>query len=304
MKYTEFKLYTSVEKLDELVELFAIYEDIGIQINDPRDAELFKEPSTSYQWNYVDESVVKHLSGKPYVMFYVPEGEKVPDDLKELLLDFDCDITSAKVDDQDWLHKWEEYYVPTKISERFTVKPYKKSYTAKSGEEVIEIDPGMAFGTGTHPTSYLCVRLMEECDMHGACALDVGCGTGILSIAASKLGAADVMAVDLDPEAVSSTERNSKLNACKNITVREGDLTKGLDYKADFVLANLMADLVIMLTESVAKHCKPGATYISSGILDEKEAVVSEVIRSAGFEIVKVIHDGGWCAIKAIWQGK
>ena len=293
MKYKEIKIYSDVSKLDSLVELLASNDITDIVINDPRDAEYFSEKN-SYHWDYVNPEVLERLNSGAFVSIYRDTNFVIPDFLKEY------EISSAIVDDQDWLHKWEEYFIPAKITDDIVVKPLWREYTPKEGETVIEIDPGMAFGTGTHPTTSMCIKHLEKYTKKGDSVLDVGCGTGILSIAAAKLGAGDVLAVDLDPEAVESTKRNAELNSCAScMDIREGDLTKGLNYKADIVVANLMADLVIMLSQDVAKHCKEGAYYITSGILDEKEEIVSKAIKDAGFEILEVLHEKEWCAIAA-----
>jgi len=294
MKYKEIKIYTDTEKLDSLVELLASNDITDIVINDPRDAEYFFRTKKTYEWDLVDHSVLEVLNSGSYVTIYRDTDYAIPDFLKEF------DISSAIVDDQDWLHKWEEYFVPVKVTDDIVIKPIWRDYEAKPGEKVIEIDPGMAFGTGSHPTTCMCIKHLEKYMKPGMSVLDVGCGTGILSIAAAKMGAGDILAVDLDPEAVTSTENNAKLNNCLDImTIKEGDLTKGLNYKADIVVANLIADLVIMLSKDAAKHCKEGSIYITSGILDEKEAVVSEAILAAGFKIIEVIHENEWCAIAA-----
>ena len=293
MKYKEIKIYTDVSKLDSLVELLASNDVTDIIINDPRDAEYFNEKK-SYEWDYVSPDVLDNLNSGAYVSIYRDLDFVIPLYLHEF------EISSAIVDDQDWLHKWEEYFIPAKVTEDIVVKPLWRDYSAAPGETVIEIDPGMAFGTGTHPTTSMCIRHLEKYVKPEDKVLDVGCGTGILSIAAAKLGSKDILAVDLDPEAVASTKRNAELNHCEEVMdIRIGDLTKGLDYKADVVVANLMADLVIMLSKDVAKHCKENAMYITSGILDEKEEIVSKSIIDAGFEIIEVLHEKEWCAIAA-----
>lgn len=293
MKYKEIKIFTNTLKLDNLVELLASNDITDVVINDPRDAEFFKERK-SYEWDYVNPEVLNLLNSGAFVTIYRDVDYLIPEFLKGY------DVSSAIVDDEDWLHKWEEYFVPAKITDDIVVKPLWREYQKKEGETVIEIDPGLAFGTGTHPTTSMCIKHLEKYIKNGDSVLDVGCGTGILSIAAAKLGAGDVLAVDLDPEAVLSTKRNADLNKCSSVMeIKEGDLTKGLNYKADIVLANLMADLVIMLSKDVSKHCKEGSWYITSGILDEKEEIVSKAIIEAGFEIKDVMHEGGWCAIAA-----
>ncbi|MBQ9973020.1 MAG: 50S ribosomal protein L11 methyltransferase, partial [Firmicutes bacterium] len=165
---------------------------------------------------------------------------------------------------------------------------------------VIEIDPGMAFGTGTHETTSLCLELIEKYIKEGDTLLDVGCGSGILAIAAGLLGASDVLGIEIDPVAVEIGNENVALNNLSDkIKVIYGDLTKGVDYKADIVAANLMADLVKMLSPSVPAHLREGGIYISSGILAVLAEEVSAVIEESGFEIVEIMVKGEWCAIAA-----
>ncbi|MBQ9708236.1 MAG: 50S ribosomal protein L11 methyltransferase, partial [Firmicutes bacterium] len=218
-----------------------------------------------------------------------------------------------------WKDKWKEYFHPTKITDRLVVKPSWEDYSPAAGDLVIEIDPGMAFGTGTHETTSLCMKLLEKYmgasaadkdkkseDVKGSAegwglkVLDVGCGSGILSIAAARLGAGDVLGVEIDEDAVLVARENVELNGCsEGVKVIQGDLTKGIDYKADIIVANLMADLVMMLAGSAKAHLAPGGIFISSGILTDKEEIVSSAIVEAGFEIVEVAEDGEWCAIAA-----
>ncbi|MEL7658736.1 MAG: 50S ribosomal protein L11 methyltransferase, partial [Bacillota bacterium] len=205
------------------------------------------------------------------------------------------------VDDSDWKDNWKEYFKPAKITDRIVIKPTWEAYEAKEDEIVIEIDPGMAFGTGTHPTTSLCVKLLEKyIEPEKDTVLDVGCGSGILAIASALLGAQDILAVDIDPVAVQVSRENIELNHLSSeIQVLEGDLTKGLNRKADIVAANLMADLIILLSKDVAAHLKGKGIYISSGILIEKQAQVLEAIESCGFQILDILEEGEWCAIAA-----
>ena len=158
----------------------------------------------------------------------------------------------------------------------------------------------MAFGTGTHETTSLCIRLMEDYLAPGEKVLDVGCGSGILSIAVALLGASEVLGVEIDPDAVTIAKENIALNHVDGVaSAQYGDLTKGIDFQADVIVANLMADLVVMLSKDVAKHLRPGCRYISSGILVEKMPEVVDAMRALGFAILEVKEDGMWCAIVA-----
>ena len=302
MKYKEIKIYPKREELNALVEALNGAGRTDLVINDPGELEGIMRARDEHVWDYVDPEVIEDLQGNPYVCFYLQEGE---DDPAAMDIAKGFAFTLTHVDDEDWLHKWEEYFMPTKISERFVVKPAWRQYEPKEGEDVITIDPGLAFGTGTHATTFLTLRLMEKYLQPGDDVLDVGSGSGILSIGAVKLGAARVWAVDLFDDAVQSTKKNAALNGCEEkIEAFAGDLTKGLNVRADLICANLMADLVKMLSKDAAKHLKGRSIYISSGILDEKEEEVSSAIRDAGFDLLEVIHADGWCAIAAQTHGK
>jgi ribosomal protein L11 methyltransferase len=297
MKYKEIKIYPKSEELNALVERLTASGRSDLVINDPGELEGFMRAREEHVWDYVDPELIEDLQGNPYVCFYLQEGEEDPD---AIAIAKEYDFTLTRVDDEDWLHKWEEYFMPTKITDRFVVKPAWRTYEPKEGEAVLTIDPGLAFGTGTHATTFLTLRLMEKYLQPGESVLDVGSGSGILSIGAVRLGASKIWAVDLFDDAVESTKKNAALNGCEDkIEAFQGDLTTGLDVKADLVCANLMADLVKMLSKDVAKHLKGRCLYISSGILDEKEEEVSGAIKDAGFEIVEVLHADGWCAICA-----
>lgn len=300
MKYKEIKIYPKREELNALVEALNAAGRTDLVINDPGELEGIMRARDEHVWDYVDPEVIEDLQGNPYVCFYLKEDEE---DAAAMDIARSYDHTIAHVDDEDWLHKWEEYFMPAKITERFVVKPAWREYEAKEGEQVITIDPGLAFGTGTHATTFLTLRLMEKYLQSGETVLDVGSGSGILSIGAVMLGASGVYAVDLFEDAVESTKKNAALNGCEDkIDAFQGDLTKGLDVKADLVCANLMADLVKLLSKDVAKHLKGRCLYLSSGILDEKEEEVSGAIKDAGFEIVETIHADGWCAICARYR--
>ena len=300
MIYKEYKIFTKTEELDTLVDSLNAAGRTDLIINDPRDAEMFSEGGeTSYEWNFVDESVLAELEAGAWVSFYTGEKEALSPAVQAIVRANDTKVTLA--DDQDWLHKWEEYYVPKKIGAFTVAKPVWRDYEKKDGEIVIEIDPGLAFGTGSSPTTYLAVRLMEKYFRKGDEVLDVGCGTGILSVLAAKLGAAHINAVDLDPEAVASTRTNVELNGCADLVdIHHGDLLSDFDFNADAIAANLTAELVQRLVASgLAKHCKGRGLLVASGIIDIKEDVTVSAIKAAGFTVLEIIRDDCWVAVAA-----
>lgn len=295
MKYKEIKITTTLEKLDPLVLQLQQQGITGLVIHDPRDTDEFMKGKETWHWDYVDDDVLTELAAEPSVTFYAKEDE----DIDPLLIGLAApSIQISLVDDQDWLHKWKEYFVPARITPRIVVKPTWARYSADPGDIVIDIDPGMAFGTGTHPTTALCLRLLEMYIEPGDDVLDVGSGTGILSVAAALLGKGKVLALDLDPEAVSSTGLNALQNGVSDrVEARCADLTENVDFMADVVIANLMADLVVMLSKDVAKHLKGKSVYIVSGILKEKEDFVREALSRTGFKVLNVLYEEEWCAI-------
>lgn len=316
MKYIKGTIYTSEAGLEILESRLMDIGIAGLEINDPREIENLLKKKHSYDWDYIDDSVMLLKSAEPSVSFYLSdddEGKKVQAAAEKLAKEIASEdsekafgsmaVEFETVDDADWKDKWKEYFKPAHITEKIVVKPTWEEYDKKDGELIIEIDPGVAFGTGTHPTTTGCMVLMEKYLKKGMSVMDVGCGSGILAIGAGLLGAGDVLGIEIDPDAVTVGRENIALNHVENIArVELGDLTKGVDYKADIIVANLMADLVKMLTGDVAKHLKKGGIYISSGILLELKDELCAFLKDSGFEILEVYEnerDGGWCAIAA-----
>lgn len=299
MQYIEVKIFTSQEEIDPLTCILMDMGIAGFAIEDARDFQDLMNKKNTYDWDYIDESLMELERVRTSVTFYLEESEESRRLLEQLQEKYDLEMTWKTVDDSDWKDNWKEYFKPAKITDHIVVKPTWEKYEPEADELVIEIDPGMAFGTGTHPTTSLCVKLLEKY-IEGSkdAVLDVGCGSGILSIAAALLGAKNVLAVDIDPVAVEVSKENVELNGLSDkITVKKGDLTKGLNRQADIVVANLMADLVMMLSKDVAAHLKGKSVYISSGILIEKRDQVAAVIEECGFKVLEVLEEGEWCAI-------
>jgi len=313
MIYTEVKIFTSQEGIDPLIGILTDMGIAGFAVEDARDFQEFMDRKNSYDWDYIDESLVELAQIPTSVTFYLEGTEQSSGfltRLKERLDEWkqsgngaygELEIIARTVDDSDWKDRWKEYFKPVKISERIIVKPTWEEYEQSGDELVIEIDPGMAFGTGAHPTTSLCVKLLERyLEPEKDTVLDVGCGSGILAIAAALLGAKEVLAVDIDPDAVRVARENAEWNHLSSkIRVVEGDLTKGLSERADIVVANLMADLVVMLSKDITTHLKGKSIYLSSGILIEKKAEVAAAIEECGFHILDIMEEEDWCAIAA-----
>lgn len=210
------------------------------------------------------------------------------------------DVTASTTDDVSWRDKWKDYFVPFRVTESIVVKPTWRKYEPLPGDLVIELDPGMAFGTGSHETTSLAMKMMEKYIKKGDRVLDVGTGSGILCIAAKLLGASDILGTDIDTEAVRTARDNIKLNcADDSARVIECDLVEGIDCTADVVVANLLADLVMTLSDYVKKYMSDDAVFISSGILTKKRRVVEDHMESVGLEVIDSMTDGEWTSLVA-----
>lgn len=327
MKYTELII---TAKRDEAEPVQAALLEAGfdsMQIDDPMDAVDIAEHRELYKYDYINEEIARAAeeaeAGADAITITLyfeddEEGQQKLDVAKALLDSLKADPgtdvayeTAATGDDSEWLYKWQEHFRPTKVGERIVVKPGWEDYEAADGELVIEMDPGMAFGSGLHETTSMCIKALEKDLGDGSeraydpsrypiKVLDVGTGTGILAMAAVLLGADEALGIDIDDEAVRVANENIAKNGLEGrISIMRGNLMDGIDYEPDIIVANLMADLVVMLSPAAAAQLRPGGLYITSGILDIKEEVVKKAIEDAGFDIIEVLADGEWRAIAA-----
>lgn len=316
MNYTKISVFDENERLEVLSALLADRGITSLELVQASTYLDFLQKRNEYDWDYVDVSLNALEGVDSHLILYIEDHEEGLDLLDEILDELTVfnplKVEIAGVDSEDWQHQWKKYFKPVHMTERIVIRPSWEEYEGKAGELVIDLDPGMAFGTGDHPTSRLCVALLEEYMSEGRpttdsqkaetgpAVLDIGAGSGILSIAAALLGAEKVLGIEIDPKAISVAVENVKKNNLQDkIAIAEGDLNKGVDFKADFVLANLMADLVIKLSPLVKPNLKEGGVFISSGILLEKKDLVVEALEVSGFSIEKIKDEGEWCAISA-----
>lgn len=319
MKFIEVKIYTSHEGIEPLTAMLMQKGITGITVDDPADVDDLMEHKKEYEWDYIEESLLENKEREPVVTVYfddTEDGRKKVQDLKlavmmlkgkEMEGMFGWDTSLGRlyaedrvVDDSDWKDKWKEFFKPMKVTENLVIKPTWESYEKTGDEKIIEIDPGMAFGTGTHETTSLCLELIEAYLKQGQRVLDIGCGSGILSIAAALLGSGPVLGVEIDPDAVRTARENVQANGVGDlVTIQEGDLAKDVEGEAGLIAANLMAPLVIQLASAAAEHLEAQGVFISSGILLGKRKEVEEAICQAGLKILEVREKGEWCAIAA-----
>ena len=214
-------------------------------------------------------------------------------------------VSISEVHEEEWATAWKKYYHPVKISERFTIVPTWEEYEPVSSDElIIELDPGMAFGTGTHPTTVMCIQALERTIQEGDLVVDVGTGSGVLSIASALLGAKHIQALDLDEVAVESAKMNVKLNKVQDLVdVSQGNLLDGVDEQADVVVANILAEIIMRFTDDVGKVVKTGGYFIASGIIQPKKEDVKNAIIASGFTIEETIQMEDWVALIAKRNG-
>ncbi|MFD1425650.1 50S ribosomal protein L11 methyltransferase [Kroppenstedtia sanguinis] len=210
-------------------------------------------------------------------------------------------VVLEKVAEESWAEAWKAYYKPIRVTDRLTVKPHWETYEpASTGEKVIQLDPGMAFGTGAHPTTILSMKLLERQLQPEQKVIDVGCGSGVLSIAAACLGAREVLALDLDPLAVESTSQNVRLNGLEQrIAVRQGNLLQGVRESADGVISNILAEIILQFTDDLPQVIQPGGWFIASGVIVQKEKDVVRALSRVGLQVTDRLQEGDWVAMTA-----
>ncbi|QJA08003.1 50S ribosomal protein L11 methyltransferase [Romboutsia sp. CE17] len=310
MKWIEVTIKTTTEAVEAITNILDDLRTGGVMIEDPKD--FFFQKKNELDWDYVEEEVFnKRNSDGVLIKTYISEERNVMELVETIkqkvsaLTRFGIDIgegsvSLGQVNEEDWANEWKKYYKPTKIGEKLVVKPTWEDYDVQDGDLVIELDPGMAFGTGTHETTTMCMRELEKYVREDSKVFDIGCGSGILAIAAAKLGAKDVIAVDLDEVAVKVAAENVAHNNVEDaVKVLHGNLIDVVDDKADVVVANIIADIIKILAKDVHSCMKEDAVFISSGIIHAKVDEVKASLIENGFEIVEVKTLGEWNAIVA-----
>ncbi len=306
--WIEVRVITKSEALEPISGIFYSLDCKGVAIEDPED--ILGREQGPLTWDFADINVLEHKGKVAVVKAYFAEEDNIEDvleyvnerlrELKEMGLDLgEAKVEHEKMHEEDWANTWKQYYKPTKVGEKIVVKPIWEEYEAKDGELVVDLDPGMAFGTGTHETTRMCIQSLEKYVKEDSTVFDVGCGSGILAIAAAKLGAKLAVGVDLDPVAVESSIENVGYNKLKNIEILHGNLVEVIDGKADIVVANILAEIICILTDDVKRVLKDGGVFITSGIIHDRVDMVCEKLEATGFEVMEKNRDGEWNCIVA-----
>ncbi|MEH7353208.1 50S ribosomal protein L11 methyltransferase [Neobacillus drentensis] len=310
MKWSEISIHTTNEAIEPISHILHEAGASGVVIEDPFELTKKREDQFGeiYQLNpddYPEEGVIVKAY-LPVNSFLGETVEAIKESINNLIIyDIDLgknDVTISEVHEEEWATAWKKYYNPVKISEKFTIVPTWEIYEPVSSDElIIELDPGMAFGTGTHPTTVMCIQALERTVLPGDRVIDVGTGSGVLTIAAAMLGAEDVRAYDLDEVAVTSAKLNIKLNkVSKIVSISQNNLLDGVEEdSADVVVANILAEVILRFTDDVAGVVKPGGVFIASGIIQQKKDQVKDAIVAAGFEISETMLMEDWVAIIA-----
>ena len=314
MKWNKFTLKTRSEVEDIVISTLADVGIEGVEIQD-------KQPLTESDKQQMFVDIMPDIpddDGIAYLNFYLDvdeDKEKVLADVRAALAEMqefldlgECTITESETEDKDWINNWKQYFKQFYVDDILIIPSWEKVKPEDRDKMIIHIDPGTDFGTGMHETTQLCIRQLKKYVTKDTELLDVGTGSGILSIIALKLGARHAVGTDLDPCAVPAVEENKEVNG---IPVEAFDMMIGniiddkevqdkVGYeKYDIVTANILADVLVPLTPVIVHQMKPGAVYITSGILDVKEEVVKEAVVAAGLEVVEVTHQGEWVSVTA-----
>ena len=314
MKWNKYSIQTTTDAVDMISSALNDIGIEGIEIED--NVQLTKEEAKSMFVDFIPD--LPPDDGRAKVNFYIDSEEddgsmleKVKAELEDLRMFIDIGegtITESETEDKDWINNWKTFFKPFRAADDIVIKPTWEEYKKEKDSDIlIEIDPGIAFGTGSHETTKLCIQALDKYVKTGDSVLDVGCGSGILSIAALKLGAKHATAIDIDEVAVKVAAENMAVNhiPSSDYTLYDGDLISNafLKVKAgtghDIVVANILADVIIPLTGVVKPHLKKGGLYITSGIIDTKEAEVREALLENGFEILDVTYMKEWCCFIA-----
>lgn len=318
MNWTEACIETASEGIELLCAMLTDLGFKGFAIHDPADFEELMSGKVGH-WDYLEEGLEDELTaGNPTLTVYIPENAQgaeqmvaLRDELQRLRAEgADCfgslTLTCKGIREEDWANNWKQYFQPLCIGNRLWISPTWVDAETPDGRVALRIDPGSSFGTGQHDTTRLCLAMLEDCVTAGCCVLDVGCGSGILSIGAMLLGAGCTEAIDIEQHAVDAAAENAARNGiateryhahCGNILEDEA-LVESLGGPYDVVCANIVSDILIAMRDLFVHFMKPGATLLLSGIIDERLDEVLDAMKSVGLSVVQIEQSAGWAAVR------
>ena len=307
MNYLEVTVRTAEEASESVANLFWEANAGGVVIEDPSVIRRHIEDDGWDAWE-IPEEILRQED--VVIKGYFPVDAGLLNTMSEFKLQLEAvaqqypdgriSITETEVAAEDWATTWKAFFKTEKIGTRLVIKPSWEKYTANAGEVVVELDPGMAFGTGSHATTAMCIRALEKTVFPGCRVLDVGTGSGVLAVSAAKLGAAQVLALDLDPVSIDAAKENVTVNGVEDqVTVRQGDLLSGVSGEFDGIVANIIADVIIRLAPQAAGILQAGGFLIASGIIRERLADVVQALPLHGFKVEEITEEGEWAALIA-----
>ncbi len=297
--WTQVRVTVALNELDELIAVMSMVSS-NLQIEDYSDIDL----KTCYG-DLIDESILNADKTIASVSVYLPAERSLPECmafLKERFATIGLEpikIETVGVCEEDWANSWKAYYKPLRIGKRLVIVPAWEDYKEEAGDLVVRMDPGMAFGTGTHETTRLVIGMLERYVKPGCRMLDVGTGSGILAICAAKLGAKECFAYDIDPMAVRVANENIRDSGLANIKCEVSDLLKSADRSRpyDLICANLVADIVIRMIPDLGPFMDENTVLLASGIITERSQDVIECLEKHGYCVVEQPEENGWCAL-------
>ena len=313
MDYLELKVSVHSGAVDAVSEIYCEFGANGVSIEGP--LEIIGQENL--YWDYIDESKIGRNAESVVTAYYSCLEENLDRKIEAIknrirqLSDFGIHLGSATfsirtVQQEDWENSWKQYFKPLNVTDRIVIKPQWEEYETKENQLVIEIDPGMAFGTGSHETTSMCLLELEKYIQPENTLLDIGTGSGILSIAAALLGARKAVGVDLDPVAVEVARQNVMLNRVSDqAEIIHGDLVSTISGQYDIVVANIIAEAILLLLDSgVRQFVRESGLFICSGIIEDKEQMIVSKLEERGFEIKDIIRKGEWlCIVSAVRHG-
>ncbi len=308
MKWYEIQVNTTDEASDAVSEMLTTMGAGGVAIKDPFDIK--KEILKPNTLDYADDEFLESLGEDVIIQAYFQSGNNIDELLKKIndglgnisqFLNVGKGLEGyGEVDDEDWSTAWKKYYKPLQLTDRIVIKPTWEDYSPKGDEIIIQMDPGMAFGTGTHETTQMCSVLLDKYMKDDTEILDIGCGTGILSIIAAKLGAKSVEAIDIDEVAVKVARENIELNQeIPKVSAYKAVLSdlKQDEHKYDIVVANIIANVIIDLSSQIPYYLKKESLFITSGIIKERKQEVIDACERNGMSLIETLEMGEWVAM-------
>lgn len=300
MRWIEAAIETKSEEIEDLCARLCDLGIQGISIEDEQDFQNFLNNNHQF-WDYVDEDLAARYQGISRVKFYLLDSADGHAALKQIGSQLHRQFRTAVIDDEDWENSWKQYYEPIAVGTRLLIVPDWMDAPAE-GRSALRLEPGLAFGTGSHATTRMCLEVLDGLDLFGRRVLDLGCGSGILGIGALVLGAEAAVGCDVDPKAPDAARHNAGLNGiggekfhiyAGNILTDDG-LRRELGGGYDLVLANIVADVILPLSGFVRQFLKPDGLFLCSGVVDNRAEEVEAALRKNGFELLRHLHEEEW----------